>query len=240
MKKIIFLFIIIAGFSLLLSSCNEARKKSLDRLLKTESGEYENEKVSKERIEELEEAIKEYTKDVERVIKANAEIGVYYRMLALEYIDMEMYHMALENLKEAMEYYPGNPVLNYYSGLVSANIAKAEPEDNKRILLYGVAERYYLSAVRLRSGYIDALYALSIIYLFELEQPFMAEPLLEQIISKSPKNWEAKFLYAGLKVIAGDTSSAIDLYDEISKHGWDDDMKQQAVINRDSLLKGGI
>ena len=62
-----------------------------------------NEKVSKERIKELEDGIKEYSKDVERVVKANAEIGVYYRMIALEYLDLKMYKFALKNLEKSMQ-----------------------------------------------------------------------------------------------------------------------------------------
>ena len=98
MKKTVFIVILLVVSALFLSSCNETRKKTLERLLGTESGDYENEKVSKERIKELEEGIEEYYRDVERVVKANAEIGIYYRMLALEYMDLEMYHYALENL----------------------------------------------------------------------------------------------------------------------------------------------
>ena len=130
MKKVIIIAVLVVLSAFFLSSCNETRKKTLKRILGTESGDYENEKVSKERIKELEEGIEEYSKDVERVVKANAEIGIYYRMLALEYIDLEMYYYALENLEKSMEFYPTNPVLshgkiylrNTYGDLVCINV----------------------------------------------------------------------------------------------------------------------
>ncbi len=238
MKKIIFIVILVTITALLLSSCNETRKKILERILRTESGDYENEKVSRERIKELEEGIKEYTDDVERVVKANAEIGIYYRMLALEYIDLEMYHYALNNLEKAMEFYPTHSVLSFYAGLAKANIARAEISEIKRLSLFQEAESYYITAVRIRKGYANAMYALAVIYMFDLNRPEEAAPLLEEILSLDPHNWEAKILYARFKVVSGDIDAAIDLYNEISEDAWDDEMKEQAGRNRDSLLEG--
>jgi len=238
MKKIIFIVVLAAMTFLLLSSCNETRKKTLERLLQTESGDYENEKISKERIKELEEGIRDYTDDVERVVKANAEIGIYYRMIALEYIDLEMYHYALENLEKALEYYPTHSVLSFYAGLSVANIARAEIEESKRLSLLYEAENYYITAIRIRKGYANALYALSVLYMFDLNRPGEAGPLLEEILLRDPKNWEAKILYARFKVISGDVDAAIELYNEISEEAWDDEMKEQAGRNRDSLLAG--
>ena len=242
MKKIISTLILITIASLLLSSCTGYRKKTLDktldRILGTESGDYENEKISKERIKELEKGIEEYTDDVERGVKANAEIGIYYRMLALEYIDLEMYHYALENLEKALEYYPTHSVLSFYAGLSIANIARAEIEDGNRLALLYEAENYYLAAVRIRKGYANALYALAVLYMFDLDRPGEAGLLLEEILQRDPLNWEAKTLYARFKVISGDIDAAIELYDEISSDAWDDEMKEQAGRNRDFLLGG--
>lgn len=240
MKKNILILTLVAMTFLLLSSCNETRKKTLQRILKTESGDYENEKISKERIKELEEGIKEYTDDVERVVKANAQIGIYYRMLALEYIDLEMYHYALKNLEKAMEFYPTHSVLSFYAGLANANIARAEVEENKRLALLYDAENYYITAIRIRKGYVNAIYALSVLYMFDLNRPEEAGPLLQEILLRDPENWEAKILYARFKVVYGDIDAAIELYDEISEHAWDDVMKEQAGRNRDSLLAGQL
>ncbi len=238
MKRTVVFICILFLMSFLFLSCNKTRTKTLDRLLKTESGDYGNEKVSKEKIKELEKGIKEYSKDVDRVVKANAEIGIYYRMIALEYLDLKMYKLALENINKSMEYYPSNPVLNYYAGLMEANIAKAETSEVKSSLLFKKAENYYIAAVRLKSNYSDAMYALSVLYLFNLDSPEKAKPLLEKMLSLNPKNWDAMNLYARYKVVTGDIDGAIDLYTKISEDAWDDNMKQQAVSNRQSLLAG--
>ncbi len=239
MKKTSFILIIIL-ISFLFFSCNETRAKTLARLLPTESGEYENEKISQERIKELEEGIKEYSKDVDRVVTANAEIGVFYRMLALEYIDFKMYKFALENLEKSMEYYPTNPVLSFYAGLSKANIARAETDEEKILFLFHEAETYYKTAIRLRQTYTDAMYALAVLYMFDLYSPEDARPLLEKILSINSQDWEAMVLYARYMVIIGDIDTAVELYNEISEKAWDDSMKEQAAVNRDSLLAGGL
>ncbi len=141
MKKYLLLLFLIF-ISILFFSCNKTRAKTLERILSTESGDYENEEISQERIEELEDGIKEFSKDVDRVVTANAEIGVYYRMLALEYIDFKMYTLALENLEKSMEYYPTNPALSYFAGLSKANIARARADKGKSLFLFQKAEHY--------------------------------------------------------------------------------------------------
>ena len=137
-----------------------------------------------------------------------------------------------------MEYYPSNPVLSYYAGICKANIARAAVDDKQRLLLFREAEAYYKAAVKIRSGYSDALYALSVLYMFDFNSPEEARPLLEKLISLDPKNWEAMSLYARYKVVAGDLDSAIDLYNKISEEAWDEEMKEQAGFNRDELLAG--
>jgi len=240
MKKTIVFVSIVFCLSLFFLSCNKTRAKTLDRLLNTESGDYSNDKISKKRINELEEGIKEYSKDVERVVKANAEIGVYYRMIALEYLDLKMYKLALENFEKSIEYYPSNPVLNYYAGLTEANIARSETSVIKSASLFKKAENYYIAALRLKSTYSDAMYALSVLYLFDLDKPDKAKPLLEKMLSLNPKNWEAMSLFARYKVLTGDIDGAIDFYTTISEDAWDDSMKEQAAENRDSLLAGRL
>lgn len=239
MKKSFFIIFLIL-ITILFISCNKTRAKTLERILSTESGDYKDETISQERINELEEGIKEYSEDVERVVKANAEIGIYYRMLALEYIDFAMYKLALENLEKSMEYYPTNPVLSYFAGLSKANIARAETDETKELSLFRDAEAYYTTAVKLRGTYTEALYALAVLYMFDLYSPEEARPLLEKLLSINTQDWEAMSLYARYMVEIGDIDNAIDLYNKISEDAWDDNMKEQASVNRDSLLAGRL
>ncbi len=239
MKKTLFLLVLISILALFFS-CDKTRTKILERILPTESGDYENEEISRKRIKELEDSIAKYSKDVERVVSANAEIGVYYRMLALEYFDFKMYKHALENLEKSMEYYPTNPVLFYYSGLSKANIARSEIDEAKSLLMLREAETYYTRAIKLRKNYSDAMYALAILYMFDLYSLDDARPLLEKLISIDPQNWEALSLYARYNVEIGDFDTAIEIYNEISEKAWDDGMKEQAALNRDSLLAGRL
>ncbi len=76
--------------------------------------------------------------------------------------------------------------------------------------------------------------------MFDLYNPEKARPLLEKILVINPQDWEAMSLYARYMVIIGDIDTAIDLYTEISEEAWDDNMKEQAAVNRDSLLAGRL
>ncbi|MDY7029511.1 MAG: hypothetical protein SVR04_14570, partial [Spirochaetota bacterium] len=82
--------------SLLSVSCNREQKRILDRLLKTETGEYSGEGIDRERVEELERHIRRYADEVEQLVKETGKLGIYYRMLALDYLDQEMYGPAEE------------------------------------------------------------------------------------------------------------------------------------------------
>ena len=95
MKKIE-LFILILIFLGIFSSCDGTDKKWYKALSKSENKEFSSGKIPQERIENLKKGISYYEKDVERTIKDSKQIGIYYRMLALEYMSLEMYNEALK------------------------------------------------------------------------------------------------------------------------------------------------
>jgi len=214
-------------------SCSKKDEIRLHDLEKTENIKG---KTSKERIKELEKGIERYTEEVNRTVKASAEIGIYYRMLGLEYIRLKMYDKALESLKKAISYYPENPVLFYYSGICSGQMAKSEINKKIQLDMFKKAAAYYRRAVALNDSYTDAQYALAVLYVFELNRPFDALGVLEKIVKRNPENTEAGFLLARTDFMMGKVRDAIDRYNQIIKISGNEAARNKARTLRDTLL----
>lgn len=225
----------------LLSSCNRERDAMLEQMKEISSTGYEGEELSTQTIEELKADIQKYEEKVAREVEAYGQLGVYYKMLAVEYIDHDMYGLALENLRKAIDIYPENKILFYLAGVSSARMAKAKVNRQKeRENLLNEAEQYYLRALDLDPRYINALYGLSILYIFEMNRTVDAEPYLDTILSIETKNVDALFLLARVYLETGRTKEAVDLYDRIIKTSNSAETKQQARENRERILEGEV
>jgi cytochrome c-type biogenesis protein CcmH/NrfG len=217
-----------------LAGCNPARKAYLERLSALEKG--PSGAASSQSIDELKKGIARYSAEVERQVKAAQNLGVYYKMLALKYLDASMYKLALENLDKAVEIFPENPQLAYYSAVASARMAKAEltdeaaaAEDLRR------AEIFYRRAIFLEPGNVNALYGLAVLYAMELGRPADAEPLLKAIVAKEKKNVEALFLLARIRYSAGRPEEAIEIYKRIADTTQASRLKAQALANKSAI-----
>lgn len=217
-----------------LAGCNPARRAYLDRLSALEKG--QSGAAASQSIEELKKGIARYSAEVERQVKAAQNLGVYYKMLALKYLDAGMYGLALQNLDKAVEIYPENPQLAYYSAVASARMAKAEVTDSAAAagdLLR--AETFYRRAIFLDPGYVNALYGLAVLCAMELGRPADAEPLLQAILQKEKKNVEALFLLARIRYAAGRHEEAIEIYQRIADTTQAGRLKAQALANKNAI-----
>ena len=68
-------------------------------------------------IDELKDAIKKYEDRVEDIIQAEAQTGIWWKILATRYMDKNMYGEALEAFRKAVAYYPANQNLYYWIGV---------------------------------------------------------------------------------------------------------------------------
>ena len=221
----------------LLTGCDSGRSDMLRDLIDTEntgSGE-----VSSERIEELKGKIDEYRDRVEQAVQSAGQLGTYYRMLASEYIDQRMYGMALESLQKAIEIEPENPQLFYLAGLCSGQMAKAHPaEEEERQQLLRDAEQYYQRSLDLDGDKVSALYGLAVLYVFELDQPSKAVPLLEDVNRIEPKNARALMVLGRAHAALGNTSEAAEAYAGAAEVTNDEELRRRAQENRNTLLQG--
>ena len=218
----------------ILVSCarTDRGEDNLDQLIEMEGDIYRDQEVSTQRIEEIEEAIRRYRKEVERTVDATGQVGIYYKMLAIEYMRGGMYGAAYDTLKQAINIYPENPILFYYSAVCAARMSRAQvlEEDRERWLERSVT--LYRRAIDLDPGYADALYGLSVLYVFELERPEEAEALLETMLTVESKEIEGRFLLAGVYYRLGKLEQALELYKEIESLSEVEQKRQEARDNK--------
>ena len=228
---------ILSSSLLVLTGCNRDAAGLLDRMKEFEIAEYKGRDLSRATVEELEAGIAAYRREVERKVDAADKIGVYRKLLGIRYLDMEMYSLAYEQFREALTIYPSNYILAYYAGVCLARTAKAEPDEDERATLFRGAEHHYLTAIGYSNDYTDALYALSILYVFELGRPEDAEGYLLRLLAKQSLHFDAMFLLARAYVQMGRIAEAERYYRKIADD-TNDSVKRNEAEKNISILRG--
>lgn len=236
LKRFIAFFIVLT--ILIFSSCSGEKKVWVENLSEAEKKEFESGNIPEERIENLKKGVDFYEKEVSRTIKASKQLGIYYRMLALEYMSLEMYGEAFKSIEQAVEYFPTSPRLYYYGALSAAQMSVAFLDGPKRDEYLQAAEQYYLRALKLEPYYTEALYAISVLYIFELNKPFEAEQYLELLIQRSSNNFDAMFMLARVKILRGELDEAEELYSIVEEKSTDEETRRKAKENRMRIAGG--
>lgn len=195
---------------------------------------------SKQTMEELQNEVARYQSEVNRVFDSTQKLGRAYQMLALKYFNNKMYGPALRSFKQAINIYPTNPVLSYMAGLCQAQLAKVEVNPQAQQDMFDEAATYYKNALSINGSYKDALYALSILDIFELNKPSEAEPHLKKLTSLDPKDTDALFLLARVYASEGHPEEAAKLYDKISTSDASAEQKSRAQENKKKILEGAF
>jgi tetratricopeptide (TPR) repeat protein len=205
----------------------------VDQLVEMEGG--TDREVSVQRVEEIEREIRRYRKEVERTVDASGQLGVYYKMLAVEYMRGAMYADAYDALERAIAIQPENPILFYYSAVCAARMAKAQVIGEDRMRWLDRSEALYRRAITLDPGYADALYGLSVLYVFELDRPQEAEDLLERLLVVESKEIDGRFLLARVYYSLGKLENAIELYREIESLTDEKQAREEALSSRKQI-----
>jgi tetratricopeptide (TPR) repeat protein len=194
-----------------------------------------------ETIEGLKKAITKYEKQIELHVKDAAQTGVYWKILATRFQEKGLHNEALEALEHALYYNPEDAVLHYLTGLSAATVAKTHHNftgiDNpERERLFTLAEEAYLSSLKLDEKYLRPRYALGVLYVFELDRPEDAIPLMEQYLIFSTNDVDAMFVLARAYFVTSDMQKALVLYDTIISVTRDEDKKREAQNNRQVVM----
>ena len=190
---------------------------------------------------ELKDAITKYLRRIDDIVIAYERVGVWYKMLGTRYLDKKMYKNALECFEKAVEIYPENQNLYYKIGVCAANMAKGALDFEVRgqdvsMRYFDLASRSYKRAIELDPSYGKAIYALSVLYIFELARPEEAIPLLEGEIEGKMKPLDELFLLAQAYVASNKNDKAIEAYKRIIELSGSATQKKQAKENIDILL----
>lgn len=217
------------------TSCSRERRKILSI-----AREYSSEDSAswEERAGDIKKTIRMYEGELEKKVKASEYLGEYYKTLASLYMNKQMYGEAVINLQEAIKIYPENPVLFYLAGVCQARMGKAITDPEGRMESFKQAESYYQRALYLNKNHGDSLYGLSVLYIFELEEPWLAKPLLERLINDGPSRNDGRFLLARVYMSEGNTEDAVTIYDEIIKKPGSPEQKTMAEENKRQILEG--
>lgn len=193
-------------------------------------------------IEEIEQAIKEYYDDAEEISKKNAQIGIWYKMAGIKYLDKKLYGKALECFQKALEYYPDNANLYYYVGNCASYIGNASLDFDatgnyeKMENYYNLAEKAYLRALAIDDRYAYALYGIGILYVYQLGEPEKAIPHLEKLLTIDTKNIDGMFVLANAYYLTQDYVKSADMFDKIIATTKSDKTKQAAQENKKRVL----
>lgn len=238
MKKRFCFVIITLLLIFILESCNKIT--SIRRLQELEEG------VSNPNTEaELKDAIRKYEKRVDDIIIAEERIGIWYKILGSRYMDQKMYKKALKAFQSALEYYPENPNLFYQAGLAASLTAKNSLDfeltgtDIEKKRYFSLAVSAYTRALEIDPKHAKAVYALSVLYIFELNRPAEAIPILEKITEWEKKPIDHLFLLGAAYYMTGENEKAIAVYERIIEISSSAEKKAKAESNIREIKSSG-
>lgn len=233
MKKIVF-FILTCLF--LFSSCGVSNKRII-RMQKMEEG-----VGSPTTIEELKTAIEKYDARIADLQLSQSQVGIWYKILGTRYLDNKMYGEALKAFQSALQYYPDNQNLYYYVGICAGYMSHTALDYNatgnmeQKYNYLKLAETAYLRAIEIEPRYSRALYALSVLYVYELDEPAKAIPYLEKVLDIEKKHTDAMFILARAYYSTYEFDKAIEMYDKIISVTTSDKKKADAEANKKIVL----
>lgn len=224
----------------MLSSCNRPDDNLLERMAQMEEGvSPETLLEGDETYGELKSDIAKYRKILDSKVDAAEKLGTYYKLIGLKYIDYSMYGLALEAFQEALAIYPENPNVLYYAGMCSARLYKTEGSPSKSLDYLNQAVRYYEASIAANNRFSSPMYGLAVLYVYELNLPDLAIPLLEMYNSIQKSSMDGQFLMAAAYFASGDDDEAVEIYNRIIDRAEDPELQEAARTNRNEILRGG-
>jgi tetratricopeptide (TPR) repeat protein len=233
--------------ALLLGGCRPNVDNDLRRLLSLE-GIRDQEGWGTLSAEQLTEAIARYAKEADRTVAAEAQIGIYYELLAARYLERAMFVKAYESLVAAIERYPDRLGLYSQAAQAAGYVAKSKealgPDGAaERLRWLAIAESNYRRVISADPGNATALYGLAVLYEFELGRSRDAEALLRRFLAIRTGDVDGWMLLGRSLYGQGRLEEALSAYEEAvassrpenSIGGTPAAKRQAAEKNRDTI-----
>jgi tetratricopeptide (TPR) repeat protein len=191
--------------------------------------------------EELEATVRKYRKIVEEKVDAGSREAYYLRLLGSAYLARRMYGEALKAFEASVALTPANAPLFYYMGLCSGYVGKSltGPDDAQKSRSYILAaEKNHLRALEIDPAYARSMYALAVLYAFELGRPAEAVPLAERYLEINTEDDGARFVLARAFFLTGRIDDAVSAYGVIEEKSKNPRSREDAKRNREAILSG--
>ncbi|MDR0465542.1 MAG: tetratricopeptide repeat protein [Treponema sp.] len=193
-----------------------------------------------ETIDGLRKAIALYEDQIERNVREGAQTGVYWKILATRLADRNMHNDALSALERAIYFNSEDAFLYYLTGVSASFVAKSivgfsANDVNERERYFNLSERAYLRALEIDITYTRPMYALGVLYVFELERPQDAITYLDRYLLIQTSDYQAMFVLARAHFMLENFTQAIDIYDRIINRTKNMSEKDEALNNRDYI-----
>ncbi|MCL2410288.1 MAG: tetratricopeptide repeat protein [Treponema sp.] len=194
-----------------------------------------------ETIESLRQAIRLHEEQIERHVRDAARTGVYWRILGIRLADRNMHRDALDAFQRAIDFNTRDASSFYLAGISAAHVAKSivgfSPDsESQREHYFRLAENAHLRALELDVTYTRPMYALGILYAFELNRPEDAIIQLERLLQIRPSDIDSLFVLARAYFMTEDFAAAIEVYDRIIARTRDQNVMREAQNLRDTVM----
>lgn len=193
------------------TACRPGRNRDLAErvyeLEKVGSGEEEPEKIR-----EIKKEIDRWEKELNDAIDAARHTGRFYKTLGLKYMDYKMFGPAGQSFSRAIEITPENARLYYYRAVANGRLAVSRDDAQQKAEELASVEEDYRRAISLEARFMPPYYSLAVLYIYELERPFEAEPYLEAYLDVERSDGRALLLHGQLLEQMNRPEDAMDVY----------------------------
>ena len=99
-----------------------------------------------------------------------------------------------------------------------------------------LAESSFLTSLEIDSRYFRSMYALGVLYVFQLNDPNSAIPYLERFLEVQKRDTDGMFVLANAYYMTSEFDKAIALYDQIIKINPNEQKTADAQRNKKAVL----
>ncbi|QFP42021.1 hypothetical protein F9Y90_02755 [Borrelia miyamotoi] len=207
MKKwvLIFLFLVI--------SCGDESKEKTNLGLRIREIELAG-GSSLEKIEVYEEFIDKEEQNILRIVNSIDKKTRFFSLIGLEFIKLGQYGSAIEYFNKALEQGPDNYLSHFYIGISSYNLAKGMQTRDKIEEYFILAENSFLKAIAVKDDFNEAIFALSNMYVYDLDKQLEAKGYLSRLESMGENCFEFFMLRGANYYSLGDFDNALLFYNK--------------------------
>lgn len=234
------LTILALAVPLAVGSCSGRDDKNfLERIFDLESRASKNAPPSS--VEELKAAIAEYRGEVEKTLAAMEREGNFWRLLAVRLMERGLHGEAYDAALKALRFDPQNSGLYYVAGISAAFLSKTasvEPGGGAatREAWLRAAEGAYLRSLEFNERNTRTLYALAVLYSFELEDYDAAVSAVERFLAINTRDADGFLLLGRSLYGAGRAEEAIAAFDRVIEFSAVEEKRRQAAENKKRIL----